>query len=189
MEKTDSGAGGHEFLPRRACGWAGISSRGRGPHPAGAVLPHRRGQPRFRTGLAEAAQRRVHRGQLDLWLAANVKVYGGGVAEEGFLRALSDLIGDYSYTNVSISSGKSGSSRSRQEGKERIFDVSILAELDRGRADHADHHMSVLLDPRGPFYKCDMQKHRAPNTWSRRRPRRAGFLTCEFSRSRENTST
>ncbi|CAN7507433.1 DUF4913 domain-containing protein [Pseudarthrobacter oxydans] len=28
--------------------------------------------------------------------------------------------------------------------------------------DHADHHMSVLLDPRGPFYKCDMQKHRDP---------------------------
>jgi hypothetical protein len=29
---------------------------------------------------------------------ANVKVYGG-LAEEGFLRALSDLIGDYSYTD------------------------------------------------------------------------------------------
>jgi hypothetical protein len=56
------------------------------------------------------------------------------VAEDGFLRALSDLIGDYSYTNVSVSSGKSGRSRSRQEGKERIFDVSNLAELDRGRA-------------------------------------------------------
>jgi type IV secretory pathway TraG/TraD family ATPase VirD4 len=69
-----------------------------------------------------------------IWSAANIKVYGGGVAEEGFLRALSDLIGDYSYTNVSVSSGKSGSSRSRQEGKERIFDVSNLAELDRGRA-------------------------------------------------------
>ncbi|WP_434617467.1 type IV secretory system conjugative DNA transfer family protein [Arthrobacter sp. A5] len=69
-----------------------------------------------------------------IWSAANVKVYGGGVAEEEFLRALSDLIRDYSYTNVSISSGKSGSSRSRQEGKERIFDVSNLAELDRGRA-------------------------------------------------------
>ena len=64
---------------------------------------------------------------------SNVKVYGGGVAEDGFLRALSDLIGDYSYTNVSVSSGKSGSSRSRQEGKER-FDISNLAELDRGRA-------------------------------------------------------
>jgi type IV secretory pathway TraG/TraD family ATPase VirD4 len=69
-----------------------------------------------------------------IWSAANVNVYGGGVAEEGFLRALSDLIGDYSYINVSVSSGKSGSSRSRQEGKERIFDVSNLAELDRGRA-------------------------------------------------------
>jgi hypothetical protein len=28
--------------------------------------------------------------------------------------------------------------------------------------DHADHHMNVLLDSRGPFYKCDMQKHRDP---------------------------
>ncbi|WP_308216212.1 TraM recognition domain-containing protein [Pseudarthrobacter raffinosi] len=69
-----------------------------------------------------------------IWSAANVRVYGGAVAEEVFLRALSDLIGDYSYTNVSISPGKSGSSRSRQEGKERVFDVPNLAELDRGRA-------------------------------------------------------
>ena len=69
-----------------------------------------------------------------IWSAANIKVYGGGVAEEGFLRALSDLIGDYSYTSVSQSNGKSGASRSRQEAKERIFDVSNLAELDRGRA-------------------------------------------------------
>ncbi|GLB69108.1 type IV secretory system conjugative DNA transfer family protein [Arthrobacter mangrovi] len=69
-----------------------------------------------------------------IWSAANIKVYGGGVAEDGFLRALSDLIGDYSYTNISISSGKSGRSRSRQEAKERILDVSNLAELDRGRA-------------------------------------------------------
>ncbi|MFF1831103.1 type IV secretory system conjugative DNA transfer family protein [Paenarthrobacter sp. NPDC058040] len=69
-----------------------------------------------------------------IWSAANVKVYGGGVAEAGFLRELMDLIGDYSYINVSTSSGKSGSSRSRQEGKERIFDISNLAELDRGRA-------------------------------------------------------
>jgi hypothetical protein len=28
--------------------------------------------------------------------------------------------------------------------------------------DHADHHMNVLLDPRYPFCKCDMQKHRDP---------------------------
>ena len=29
--------------------------------------------------------------------------------------------------------------------------------------DHADHHMRVLMDPHGPFYKCDMQKHRDPD--------------------------
>lgn len=69
-----------------------------------------------------------------IWSAANVKVYGGGIPEDGFLRALSDPIGDYSYSRVSDSSGKSGSSRSRREAKERIFDVSYLAELDRGRA-------------------------------------------------------
>jgi hypothetical protein len=40
--------------------------------------------------------------------------------------------------------------------------------------DHADHHTSVLLDPRGPFYKCDMQKSTGtPNTWNQ-----AGFRTC-----------
>ncbi|MET4095411.1 hypothetical protein [Arthrobacter sp. UYCu712] len=44
------------------------------------------------------------------------------------------MIGDFSYTNVSISSGKSGRSRSRQEGKGRIFGVSNLAKLYRGRA-------------------------------------------------------
>ncbi|WP_354236063.1 hypothetical protein [Arthrobacter sp. UYEF3] len=35
----------------------------------------------------------------NIWSAASVKLYGGGVAEERFLRAHSDLIGDYSYTN------------------------------------------------------------------------------------------
>lgn len=51
-----------------------------------------------------------------IWSSANIRVYGWGVAEDGFLRAISDLIGDYSYTNVSISSGKSGQSRARQKG-------------------------------------------------------------------------
>ncbi|MBP2217118.1 TraM recognition domain-containing protein [Arthrobacter sp. CAN_C5] len=62
------------------------------------------------------------------------RVCGGGVTKDGFLRALSDLIGDYSYTTVSRSNGKNGASRSRQEWKERIFDVSNLAARDRGRA-------------------------------------------------------
>lgn len=73
-------------------------------------------------------------GMRKIWSAANVVVYGGGVKEDAFLRTLSDLIGDYSYTNVSRSNGRSGSSSSHQEGKERILDVSDLTEMERGRA-------------------------------------------------------
>lgn len=87
-----------------------------------------------------------------IWSAANIKVYGGGAAEDRFLRALSDLIGDYSYTSVSISSGKSGRSRSRQEGKERIFDVSNLAELDRGRAVALSSAATATLVRTLPWY-------------------------------------
>ena len=87
-----------------------------------------------------------------LWSAANIKVYGGGVAEDCFLRALSDLIGDYSYTSVSVSTGKSGRSRSRQEGKEHIFDVSNLAEVDRGRAVVLASGASATLVRTLPWY-------------------------------------
>ena len=73
-------------------------------------------------------------GMRKIWSAANVVVYGGGVKEDAFLRTLSDLIGDYSYSNVSQSHGRGGSSSSRQEGKERILDVSDLTEMERGRA-------------------------------------------------------
>lgn len=73
-------------------------------------------------------------GMRKIWSASNVVVYGGGVKEDGFLRTLSDLIGDYSYNSISHSSGRNGSSSSRQEGKERILDVSDLTEMERGRA-------------------------------------------------------
>ncbi|MBM6622524.1 TraM recognition domain-containing protein [Micrococcaceae bacterium RIT802] len=73
-------------------------------------------------------------GMRKIWSASNVVVYGGGVKEDAFLRTLSDLIGDYSYNSVSHSSGRGGSSSSRQEGKERILDVSDLTEMERGRA-------------------------------------------------------
>lgn len=73
-------------------------------------------------------------GMRKIWSASNVVVYGGGVKEDGFLRSLSDLIGDYSYNSVSHSNGRGGSSSSRQEGKERILDVSDLTEMERGRA-------------------------------------------------------
>jgi hypothetical protein len=45
--------------------------------------------------------------------------------------------------NVSVSSSKSGFSRSRQESKERIFDVSNLAELSTAAAPSFRHHALV----------------------------------------------
>ena len=71
-----------------------------------------------------------------LWSAANTKVYGGGVSETEFLGELSQLIGDYVYSNISVSSSRqSGSSRSvDNDRKDKILDVSDLAALPRGRA-------------------------------------------------------
>ncbi|MBA4104099.1 MAG: hypothetical protein C0488_18010, partial [Arthrobacter sp.] len=49
-------------------------------------------------------------GMRKLWSASNVKIYGGGVSEVGYLDELSRLIGQYSYINVSRSHSKAGSS-------------------------------------------------------------------------------
>jgi type IV secretory pathway TraG/TraD family ATPase VirD4 len=73
-------------------------------------------------------------GMRKLWSASNVKVYGGGVSEVQYLDELSRLIGQYSYINVSRSSGKSGRSSSRQENKDEILSVSDLTSLPRFRA-------------------------------------------------------
>ena len=75
-------------------------------------------------------------GMKKLWSAANTKVYGGGVSETEFLNELSQLIGDYVYSVVSVSRNRnSGSSRSTDsDRKDRILDVSDLAALPRGRA-------------------------------------------------------
>ncbi|WP_461171141.1 type IV secretory system conjugative DNA transfer family protein [Arthrobacter sp. Z1-15] len=73
-------------------------------------------------------------GMRKLWSASNVKIYGGGVSEVQYLDELSRLIGQYSYINVSRSSGKSGRSSSRQENKDEILSVSDLTSLPRFRA-------------------------------------------------------
>ncbi|WP_237393939.1 type IV secretory system conjugative DNA transfer family protein [Pseudarthrobacter sp. ATCC 49987] len=73
-------------------------------------------------------------GMRKLWSASNVKIYGGGVSEVGYLDELSRLIGQYSYINVSRSHSKSGSSSSRQENKDEILFVADLTALPRFRA-------------------------------------------------------
>lgn len=73
-------------------------------------------------------------GMRKLWSAANVKVYGGGVAEHGFLDDLSRLIGDYDRIASSTSSGRGQRTVSQQVQRERILDVADLAALPKGRA-------------------------------------------------------
>jgi type IV secretory pathway TraG/TraD family ATPase VirD4 len=73
-------------------------------------------------------------GMRKLWSASNVKIYGGGVSEVGYLDELSRLIGQYSYINVSRSHSKHGSSSSRQENKDEILSVADLTALPRLRA-------------------------------------------------------
>jgi type IV secretory pathway TraG/TraD family ATPase VirD4 len=73
-------------------------------------------------------------GMRKLWSASNVKIYGGGVSEVGYLDELSRLIGQYSYINISRSHSKAGSSSSRQENKDEILSVADLTALPRFRA-------------------------------------------------------
>lgn len=67
-------------------------------------------------------------------MASNVKVYGGGVSEDGFLESLSKLIGDYDRLSSSTSHSKGQRTVSQQLHRERILDVADLGALPKGRA-------------------------------------------------------
>ncbi|WP_427136663.1 type IV secretory system conjugative DNA transfer family protein [Pseudarthrobacter sp. S9] len=74
-------------------------------------------------------------GMRKLWSAANIKVYGGGVAEAEFLNELAQLVGEYRYSNMTKSRSKQGTSYNHDDDrKERTLDVSDLAAFPRGRA-------------------------------------------------------
>lgn len=73
-------------------------------------------------------------GMRKLWSASNIKVYGGGVSEDGFLEQLSKLIGDYDRQSSSVSSGRGGRSVNQQLHRERILGVDDLAAMPKGRA-------------------------------------------------------
>ena len=59
---------------------------------------------------------------------------GGNVKEEGFLKMLSGLIGQYQYTSVSTSRQKDSRSTSRQDSTDDILSVADLAAMPKGRA-------------------------------------------------------
>jgi len=68
-----------------------------------------------------------------LWASSTVRVFGGGNASNTFLRDLSELIGDYEYTERSVSTHDGKRSVNRSRKSERIMDVSDLASLALGR--------------------------------------------------------
>jgi len=73
-------------------------------------------------------------GMKKLWSAANVKLYGGGVAESDFLEDLAKQIGDFQLRTTSVSHGRGGRSTNTAVRPERILDVADLAGLPKGRA-------------------------------------------------------
>jgi type IV secretory pathway TraG/TraD family ATPase VirD4 len=75
-------------------------------------------------------------GMRKLWSAANVRTYGGGVADPDFLEEMSKLIGEHDVTTRSTTtSGTGWGNRSVSHGprRQRILDVSDLHALPRGR--------------------------------------------------------
>ena len=73
-------------------------------------------------------------GMKKLWSASNIKVYGGGVAEDNFLQELSRLVGSYDRLRTSTSNSRGGSSISRQVQRENVLEVEELAAMPKGRA-------------------------------------------------------
>ena len=72
-------------------------------------------------------------GMRKLWGASNVRVYGGGSAEDEFLSELEKLIGDYNRLTVSVSDRRDGRSTSRQSTRTAIQTVADLRALPRDR--------------------------------------------------------
>jgi len=92
-------------------------------------------------------------GMKKLWSAANVRVYGGGASEAGFLKDLSELIGDHDVMmgTTSTSSGGGGGSHTSYSGhlqRQRILEPADLAALPPGRAVvMASGARPVLVEP------------------------------------------
>ena len=75
-------------------------------------------------------------GMRKLWSAANIRTYGGGVADPEFLDELAKLIGEHDITTRSTSTTRSGwgeRSISHAPRRQRILDISDLHALPRGR--------------------------------------------------------
>lgn len=73
-------------------------------------------------------------GMRKLFSAANIRIFGGGVAEREFLSEISDYVGDYDKRTRSISAGPGGGSTSSDIKRETTLSVADLQALSRFRA-------------------------------------------------------
>lgn len=75
-------------------------------------------------------------GMKQLWDASNVRIYGGGTVETGYLDQLSQVIGEHYVDSRQSSSGRSGrsSSTTYESNQRKIATVAELSALPRGRA-------------------------------------------------------
>lgn len=74
-------------------------------------------------------------GMQKLWDSANVRVYGGGVADAEFLGKLAQLVGEHDELVWSSTYDRTGhASRNASLRRQRILDVADLSALPRGRA-------------------------------------------------------
>lgn len=73
-------------------------------------------------------------GMKKMWSAANIRAVGAGIAEEGFLRQVAELVGTKEIVRSSTSTGRGQRSTSRSTQRERILDVSEISEMPGGRA-------------------------------------------------------
>lgn len=73
-------------------------------------------------------------GMNKLWSAANLKIFGGGIAETGFLKTISDLLGDYDMIQRQVGYSHGRTSTNQSITRDTILSVDQLSALPRGRA-------------------------------------------------------
>lgn len=89
----------------------------------------------FLQSWSQGVQAWGEQGMAKLWGAANIRVYGGGVSEPGFLNNVSAVCGQVDVRQPSSTwSAGSGRSVSNMTRKEAVFDTGTLAALPLGRA-------------------------------------------------------
>lgn len=72
-------------------------------------------------------------GMKKLWSAANMGLYMGGVREEGFLRDMSGLVGEYEYRQRQVGFQQGRTSSNVSNSRDTILSIDDLAALPRGR--------------------------------------------------------